>query len=122
MPDRSARGAEPFFIGWASPPRALVGFLVFVAVCSVAGFAAGAYIGGATQSDPGDGAFRWDWGRQTLTGVLSTKPYPHLHVAGSEGEDDRGIPGRTILLSGIGKRGVMARSEGLDGASVQASG
>ena len=74
---------------------------------------------GATQDDPGDGAFRGDYGRQTVTGVLRALPYPTVRItAGSEQ-----LPvGHTLMLSGGGKRGVQGRAEALDGQLVTVSG
>jgi hypothetical protein len=74
---------------------------------------------GATQDDPGPGAFRFDFGRQTVTGTLELWPYPVLHVTrGTE----RVEVGSTLMLSGGGKRGVIDRAEPLAGQLVTASG
>ena len=108
----------PFFIGFLRPPEGLRLFLVLVALASLVGFGAGAYFAAATQNDPGDGRFRFDLGRQTLTGVLEARPYPMLHILHGE----HGTAGRSILLSGVGKRGVIGRAAPLDGQLVTASG
>ena len=68
-----AEPREPFFVGWATPPSGLRGFLVWVAGGLVGLFAALGYLLAATQDDPGDGAFRFDWNRQTVVGVLERK-------------------------------------------------
>lgn len=110
--------SRPFFIGWAKPPKELRFFLVMVmVVCPVVFFIA-AYVAAATQNDPGSAAFRFDWGPLTLKGVLQAEPYPVLHVI----EGERGTAGQSIMLSGVGKRGVMERASGLDGALVEATG
>ncbi|MEL6124900.1 MAG: hypothetical protein AAFR57_00725 [Pseudomonadota bacterium] len=109
---------DSFFIGWDRPPEALRPFL-FAAGAGVVGiFMLVGYLAAATMSDPGNGAFRFDWGRQTLTGVMQAKPYPMVHVLDSARFDT----GHTLLLSGGGKRGVQGRAESLDGAVVQISG
>jgi len=112
------REPEPFFIGWALPPRGLRAFLAVCAVALIAGFGAAGYLLAATASDPGDGAFRFDWGRQSIVGRLQTLPYPVIHVT----ESARHPAGHTILLSGQGKNGVQARGAALDGRLVRASG
>ena len=109
---------EPFFIGWAKPPRSLRAFLVVCAVVLVAGSGAAGYLVAATASDPGAGAFRFDWGRQTVVGRLEALPYPVLHVS----ESPRHPAGHTLLLSAAGKNGVQRRAAPLDGRLVQASG
>lgn len=112
-------GREPFFIGWAAPPKALRPFLLWVALGLAALFAATGWLLAATQDDPGDGAFRFDWGRQTVIGVIEAKPYPILHLLEAS---ERFPAGHTLLLSGQGKRGVQDRGVPLDGQVVQASG
>ena len=109
---------DPFFIGWAKPPQALRGFLVWVGCGMVALFAGVGYLVAATQADPGNGAFRFDWGHQTVIGVLAADPYPVIHVT----ESERYATGHTLLLSGLGKRGVQERAAPLVGQMVQASG
>ena len=109
---------ESFFVGWDRPPPALRPFLVTAAASLVGVFMVAGYLAAATMSDPGNGAFRFDWGRQTLTGVMQAAPYPMLHVLDSE----RFETGHTLLLSGGGKRGVQSRAAGLDGQVVQLSG
>ncbi|MFT5176235.1 MAG: hypothetical protein ACI8W7_004430 [Gammaproteobacteria bacterium] len=109
---------QPFFIGWARIPPGLRGFLAVCAFALVLVFAAAGYLVAATMDDPGSGAFRYDWGKQTLIGRLETRPYPLLHVVQSK----RYPAGTTIMLSGGGKRGVQARAAALDGQIVQASG
>lgn len=107
-----------FFIGWTAPPKPLRAFLAVVAASLVIAFASLGWLLSATQDDPGGGAFRFDWGPQTATGVLTTAPYPVLHVTDS----DRWPSGKALLLAGQGKRGVRAQVEGRDGALVTISG
>jgi len=110
---------EPFFVGYLPAPDPLRRFLLGAGIGSVVAFAAGGALIGATQDDPGDAAFRFDYGRQTVAGVLELKPYPLLHVTkGSE----RIKEGHTLMLSAGGKRGLMARAGKLDGKLVTASG
>jgi len=116
----SAPEKEPFFIGFAPPPEALRPFLLGLAGGLAVLFATLGWLLGATQDDPGPAAFRFDWGRQTVTGVLDAHPYPVLHVLSSETE--RYAPGDAILFSGQGKRGVQDRAEALHGRLALASG
>ena len=113
------RDDDPFFVGYLSPPVPLRRFLLGAGLASVAAFAGAGALIGATQDDPGNGAFRFDYGRQTVTGVLELKPYPLLRVTkGSEH-----VPaGRTLTLSAGGKRGLMDRAANLDGKLATASG
>ena len=113
-----ADSKEPFFVGWAAPPQGLRGFLIWVAAGLVGLFAAFGYLLAATQDDPGDGAFRFDLNRQTVVGVLESRPYPVIHVL----ESERFPEGHTLLLSGIGKLGAQDRGAALDGRVVRASG
>ncbi|MEM0905955.1 MAG: hypothetical protein AAGJ94_01235 [Pseudomonadota bacterium] len=107
-----------FFIGWAQPEGSVWRSFVLVAAVFIAVFSGAAFLTAATQSDPGDGTFRWDWGRQMVVGTLTEAPYPTIHVETSEKVPE----GTTILLSGVGKRGVQGRSAPLDGKRVAASG
>jgi len=109
----------PFFIGWAAPPKPLRGFLLGVAAVLIAGFAGLALAIGAAKPDPGPAAFRFDWGRQTVEGVLAARPYPTVTVTkGAE----RVEVGHTLMLTGQGKRGVQGRAADIDGQLVEASG
>ena len=107
---------RPFFIGYAPVPRGLKPFLwivsaILVVAAGVLGFAIG-----SAQDDPGDGR---GYGRQTVTGTIELTPLPVLHV--SEGTD-RIPPGRTLMLSGQGKNGAVARATKLEGQMAMASG
>lgn len=112
------RDDGPFFIGWAAPAAPLRRFLLMVIAGLVAAFAGLGWLVAATQDDPGGGSFRFDWGVQSVTGVLEATPYPLLHVIDS----DRFAPGHTLLLSGQGKRGVQGRADPLDGQVVRVAG
>lgn len=109
---------DGFFVGWAAPPAGLRGFLLICAAGLVALFAATAYFIAATADDPGDGAFRFDWGPQSIVGRLQLRPYPVVHVI----EAERFEPGHALMLAGQGKRGVQERAAGLDGQVVAVSG
>ncbi len=109
----------PFFVGYLGIPKALKGFLLKLSLLIFAGFIAGAVLAGATQDDPGQAGFRFDYGRQTVTGVLETTPYPLLYV--TEG-NERIKEGRTMMLSGQGKTPIMANLPKLEGKQVKVSG
>ncbi|MBE1284381.1 MAG: hypothetical protein GJ676_13800 [Rhodobacteraceae bacterium] len=100
-------------------PKKLRSFLLIAGVAVVAFMTAFGLVSGASQDDPGDGAFRFDYGRQTVTGVIELLPYPLLHV--TEG-NDRIKPGHTLMLTAQGKSGVFSRAEPLEGQKVTASG
>lgn len=109
----------PFFVGYLSVPGGLRTVLLTIAAILCGIFAFVGWGAAISQSDPGPGAFRFDYGEQTLTGILETRPYPILHVTtGSE----RIAAGRTIMLAGQGKRGVLDRAAPLDGTIVQVKG
>lgn len=110
---------EPFFVGYLPVPGKLRRFLALVSAVLVVGFFAAGWVIGATQDDPGSGAFRFDFGRQTVIGTLELHPYPILHV--SEGTEHI-APGSALMLSGGGKRGAIDRAEPLAGQLVTASG
>lgn len=107
---------KPFFVGFLPVPRGLRVFLVGFAVGLAITFAASGWVAGATQPDPGPGAFR---GGAQVKGVLFENPYPMVQVV----DATKAIAaGEMVLLSGIGKRGVQGRAEGLAGQYVQVSG
>lgn len=109
---------EPFFIGFSPVPAALRPFLIGVAAGLLSLFAGIGWLVAASQSDPGGGAFRGDWGPQTVTGVVETRPYPVLHVI----ESGRWAAGATLLLAGQGKTGAKDRAEPLAGRVATARG
>ncbi len=115
----TAKKPDPFFLGWSKKlPKGMKRFVPALALVLVCLFGGAGFLVGATQNDPGDGAFRWDLGRQDLTAVMMAKPYPVLYVV----ESKLWKPGTALLLSGQGKRGVQARAEPLDGKVVAARG
>ena len=110
---------DEFFVAFFPMPSRLRVFLLAVSALLIGAFAALAYAAGSTQDDPGDANFRFDYGRQTVTGVLEVKPYPTLRII----EGNERLPaGHTLMMSGGGKRGLMGRAEPLDGQMVTVSG
>ncbi|KNG94235.1 hypothetical protein [Pseudaestuariivita atlantica] len=114
-----SRKETPFFVGYLPLPRGLGGFVALVSVALVALFAAAALLIGGTQDAPQDAAFRFDYGRQTVTGVVELTPYPLLRV--TEG-NDLIPPGKTLMMTAAGKSGVDMRAMGLEGKLAQVSG
>ena len=113
------RKDTPFFIGFLGIPAGLRMFLAVCAVVLVAGFAALGWAIGAAQDDPGDSAWRFDWGRQTVTGVVYTQPAPHAYIV----EGNERIPaGHTLMFTAGGKFSVLPRAEKLDGQLATLSG
>ncbi|MEM6619581.1 MAG: hypothetical protein AAF631_09790 [Pseudomonadota bacterium] len=109
----------PFFVGFFAVPHGLRAFLLGMAIGLMILAGGLAYAIGTTQDDPGDGAFRFDLGRQTVTGVVELTPIPVLHV--TEGTEQ--IPaGHTLMMSGPGKRGVLTRPAAKQGQLAQVSG
>ncbi len=98
-----------FFIGFLNEwPEGLRTFLPVVSVVLICVFAGLGFAVSATQDDPGEGRFRGDLGRQTLTGVVHAEPYPTLWI--TQGTDL--FPeGHVMMLSGGGKRGAMAAEQ-----------
>ncbi|MEM6588408.1 MAG: hypothetical protein AAF641_08180 [Pseudomonadota bacterium] len=111
---------EPaFFVGYMPMPKALKGFLGLASLLLILAFAAAAWAISTSQKDPGPGAFRFDYGPQTLTGLLELTPEPMLHV--TQGTD-RVPTGQTIMLSSGAKRGLGGRGVPLDGQMVSVRG
>lgn len=110
---------KPFFVGYLTAPDGLRSFLIGIGIGLVL-LMAGVGLGiGATQDDPGNGAFRGDYGRQTVTGVMELTPYPVVRVTqGSEHVPE----GHTLMLSAGGKQSLMNRVRDLDGQLVTVSG
>lgn len=103
---------KPFFVGFLPVPARLRLFLIGTCLILLALFGATGYVIATTQADPGPGAFRFDYGRQEVTGILTSDPYPVMHVTqGSE----RIPAGHSIILSGGGKNGTQDRTDPLDG-------
>ena len=109
----------PFFVGYLPTPLGLRVFLTGICLFLMLGAAALAYAVGVTQDDPGEGRLRFDYGPQTVFGVLELTPSPILHV--TQGTD--AIPvGHTLMLSGQGKNGAVERAAPLEGQLVRATG
>jgi hypothetical protein len=110
---------KPFFVGYLPVPPGLRGFLWAVMTGFIVAAAGLGFAIGATQDDPGTGSFRFDYGRQTVTGVIEMTPTAVLHVT----EGNERIPaGHTLMLSGQGKNGAAPRARPLDGQLATASG
>ena len=105
-----------FFVFYLKVPSSLRKFLFQVSLLFLIGFVGMGFLLGVTQDDPGRAGYV---GTQTLTGVLELNPYPLLRV--TEGNDV--IPsGRTLMLTGGGKSGIMSRAIPLSGELVRVSG
>ncbi|MFA3920860.1 hypothetical protein [Ruegeria hyattellae] len=109
----------PFFVGYLPVPKKLRHWLISVCALFMAAMAGVGMTMGLSQDDPGPGAFRFDYGRQTVTGVIELTPYPLVRV--TEG-NDRIKPGTTLMLSGQGKSSVDRRAIPLEGKLAQVSG
>jgi hypothetical protein len=109
----------PFFVGYFPIPKKLRRFLAVISLMVVTILGLTGFLMGAAQDDPGDGAFRFDYGRQTVTGVIELTPYPLLHVTTG---NDRIKTGDTLMMSMGGKAGVDTRAAPLAGQLAQVSG
>ncbi len=110
---------KPFFVGYFPIPDQLRSFLALISIGLVLLFLLAGLVIGSTQDDPGKSGFRFDFGRQTVTGVVELTPYPILRV--TEG-NDLIMPGKTLMLAAGGKAGVDARAAPYEGGLVQVSG
>ncbi len=110
---------KPFFVGYLPAPGQLRTFLALACILLVGGLAAAGFLMGASQDDPGPGAFRFDYGRQTVTGIVELTPYPVLHVTKG---NERIKPGETFMMTAGGKSGVDSRAAPLEGKLAQVSG
>ncbi len=110
---------KPFFVGYLPVPKSLRKYLMGIVAIFVASFAITGFVIGATQDKPGDGGFRFDYGRQTVTGVVELTPYPVLRV--TEG-NERLKAGHTLMLSASGKNNVDDRAKPLEGKLATVSG
>lgn len=118
----------PFFIGWESRLAAsLRRFLMPVAVGLLAGFVAFAVLLGSAADDPAGPRFGLAPGAAdpadlpsegAIQGVLTTQPYPLLHLA----QDAAHPHGRAILLAGDGKIGAPGDLAALEGRTVAVEG
>lgn len=110
---------KPFFVGYLNPPKGLHNFLLITAIVLVSSFGAASILVGATQDDPGVAGFRFDFGRQTITGIIEAEPYPLIYV--TEGSE-RIKAGRTVMLAGPGKTGIMKNIKQMEGSTIKATG
>ncbi|MEM9432969.1 MAG: hypothetical protein AAGA12_03545 [Pseudomonadota bacterium] len=101
-----------FFVGYLPVPGGLKGFLLLASAGLVALMLLTGFVIGSTQDDPGQSGFRFDYGRQTVTGVVELTPYPILRV--TEG-NDLIKPGKTLMMTAAGKSGVDSRAMPLEG-------
>ncbi len=115
----TSQSPKPFFVGYLPIPPGLRVFLAALSAGLIGAFAALAFGIGLAQDEPGNSAFKEDWGEQTLTGILRIKPYPVLHV--TKGTKNL-PPGRAVLLTGDAKEGIQDRVEDLDGKYVTIKG
>lgn len=106
---------KPFYVGYLPTPAGLKLFLVGVAATLIGMFAGLSVLIGTAQDDPGQGSFRWDWGAQSVEGVVEMAPYPILHVT----KGNKNIEtGKSLLLTSGGKNGMQKRLAGFDGKLV----
>ncbi|WP_299300567.1 hypothetical protein [uncultured Litoreibacter sp.] len=110
---------KPFFVGYLAAPDGLRKFLLLACVAVVGIFVATGLLIGSTQDAPPESGFRFDYGRQTVNGVIELTPYPLLRV--TEG-NDLIKPGKTLMLTSAGKAGVDMRAMGLEGQLAEVSG
>ncbi len=110
---------KPFFVGYLACPDELRRFLFVAVAALLATFALTGLTIGATQDDPGAAAFRFDYGRQDVTGVVELTPYPILHITAGT---DRLPTGQTIFMVAADKSGVDAAAAPLAGGLALASG
>jgi len=110
---------QAFFIGWSSRlPKGLGLFLSAVSIFLIGIFAGTAFSFVTTQNNPGDGAFRFDLGAQSVVGTLQAEPYPIIRIPPNEKHPN----GHTVMLTGQGKRGVVKKVTEFDGKTVAARG
>jgi len=109
---------RPFFVGYGNKlPKGIAQLILPVFALFIAGFVALSLLLSSSASDPGDGRFRGDLGRQNLVGVLEFHPYPVLRLPPTANQ-----PAKTLMMSGRGKRGAFKNASGLDGEAVFAWG
>jgi hypothetical protein len=115
----SVRAPDPgFFVGYfKTVPPAIRRFSLAIAAGLVAAFAGAALALAVSPEHPGSGGYVNELGRDHLTGVLETRPYPLLRVPAKDGR-----PARAVMLAGQIKTGVQSAAASLDGAVVDAGG
>lgn len=102
----------PFFVGYLPAPGPLRWFLMTSIAAFIAIFVSAGFLIGATQDEPMPSGFRFDYGPQTVTGVIELTPYPILRV--TEG-NELIMEGKTLMLAGQGKNGIDMRVMEADG-------
>jgi len=102
----------PFFVGYLPVPGPLRKFLMLASALLVVTFLFTGLLIGSTQDEPPASGFRFDYGRQTVTGVVELTPYPLLRV--TEGNDHI-KPGKTLMLSGAGTIDMLQLRGGRNG-------
>jgi len=113
------KDTTPFFVGYLKPAKKLRQFLLAVGLGLAILLTVSGLVIGSTQDEPEDAAFRFDYGPQTVTGVVEMLPYPILHVT----KGSKRVPeGETLMLAAGGKSGVMGRTKKFKDKSVQATG
>ena len=75
------------------------------------------YLIGSAQDEPGDGAFRFDFGRQTVTDVVVLTPLLVLHLL----EDSDHILADQTLMLWRAKNRTVSRVTALDNQEAQTS-
>ena len=110
---------DPYFVGYLPVPGSLKKFLLLASATVLAVFVMTGLLIGSTRDAPPESGFRFDYGRQTVTGVIALTPYPLLRV--TEG-NDLIKPGKTLMLTSAGKTGVDMRAMALDGQLATVSG
>ncbi len=113
------KDTTPFFVGYLKPAKKLRSFLLAVGVGLALLLTTFGIVIGGTQDDPGYGSFRFDYGPQTVSGVVEMLPYPILHVTDG---NERVPAGETLMLTAGGKTGVAQRAARFDGKKVKATG
>ncbi|MEM8802048.1 MAG: hypothetical protein AAGF55_05905 [Pseudomonadota bacterium] len=109
----------PFFVGYLPLPKELRGFTLLASLTLMLLFFGAGILIGATQDAPEEAGFRFDFGRQTVQGVVELTPYPIVRVT----EGNERIPaGKTLMMTAGGKSGVDMRAMGLEGNIAEVSG
>lgn len=115
----SQKSDTPFFIGFLAIPKRLRLFLAIAALALVGAFAGVGLAIGVAQDDPGGAAWRFDWGKQTVVGVVYAEPSPHAVIV----QGNQRVPaGHTLMFTGGGKFSVLDRTKPLDGKLATLSG
>ena len=112
----SPKPQKVFFVFYFKLPASLRRFLLQVSALFLVGFVGMGFLLGVTQDDPGRAGYV---GNQTLTGILEVHPYPLLRVTEGNANIEAG---RSLMLTGGGKSGIMSRAAPLSGELVRVSG